>query len=65
MQTFIVLGIIPGTHFQTTFTFWLMVGLSLLCLPLAAYLWHKHYALRAYFAARKIARFIDQYQLSA
>jgi hypothetical protein len=27
MQAFIVLGIIPGTHIQTTLNFWIMVSL--------------------------------------
>ncbi|TAH35395.1 hypothetical protein EYC59_02350 [Candidatus Saccharibacteria bacterium] len=26
MQNFIVLGLVPGTHIQLTFTFWLVVS---------------------------------------
>jgi hypothetical protein len=65
MQSFIVLGIIPGINYQTTFDFWLYTALVLFCLPTAFWLAKKRHVLRAYFAARKINRFINQFQLQA
>jgi hypothetical protein len=65
MQNFIVLGIIPGTNFQTSFNFWLLVGIGLASLPALLFLAHKRHAVRAYFAARKVARLINQLQLPA
>jgi len=63
VQDFIVLGIIPGTDFQTTFNFWLAVGLSfvaLLYVPRYAVL-RRH--IRTYLTARQIARTIDRFDL--
>lgn len=67
MQNFIVLGIIPGTHFQITFDLWLGVGFVLLSAPLAGRLARKRQVLQAYLIARRIARLIDraQFQLPA
>ncbi len=33
MQNFIVLGLVPGTHIQLTFTFWLIVSSIVIGLP--------------------------------
>ncbi len=63
MQNFIVLGIIPGTNYQTTFSFWLTVTISfvaILYIPRYAAMF-RH--LRTYLAARKIARTIDHFDL--
>lgn len=63
MQNFIVLGIIPGTNFQTTFDFWLGAGAVLFSLPLLLRLYHKRHVLHAYLAGRKINHFILHYRL--
>jgi len=63
MQNFIVLGIIPGTHIQTTLNFWIVVAIILSmasCLPRLATLVK---ALRRYLVIRRIARTIDHFDL--
>jgi len=65
MQNFIVLGIVPGTNFQLTFTSVVFAATTLICLPFARYAWHRRFSLRNYIAARLIAHTIDQYQLQA
>jgi hypothetical protein len=65
MQSFIVLGIIPGTNFQLNFSFWISVGITLLCLPILRALWRKRASLYFIVAAVRISWVIDQYQLQA
>lgn len=65
MQSFIVLGIIPGTNFQLNFTFWISTWIMLLCLPIVRKMWRGRTHLLTLFAAVRIARVIGQYQLQA
>jgi hypothetical protein len=65
VQNFIVLGIIPGTDFQTTFTFWVCVATGFAALLMVAHYLPKQYTLQTYFAARKVARLIKNYDLVA
>ncbi|HSX15757.1 MAG TPA: hypothetical protein VLF40_03115 [Candidatus Saccharimonadales bacterium] len=65
MQNFIVLGIVPGTNVQTTFSFWLAVGGTLVALPVLRQLWRKRHVLVAYLRARKVAKLIGRLQLPA
>jgi hypothetical protein len=64
MQSFIVLGIIPGTDIQTNLNFWIMVAalstLFLLRSPIAAlYSAFKHFV-----ALREIANVIEHYEFT-
>jgi hypothetical protein len=65
MQSFIVLGIIPGTNFQLNFSFWISVGVLLFCLPIVRAAWRKRIYLQTLLAAMRISSVIDQYQLLA
>jgi len=40
MSEFIVLGLIPGTHTELTFTFWLIVASALLGVVTLWKIWH-------------------------
>jgi hypothetical protein len=63
MQNFIVLGIIPGTDYQTTFTFWLVVAaivLGLLSLPRIVYMLGR---MRRSYAMWQIAHTINELDL--
>jgi len=62
MQSFIVLGIIPGLNIQTNFTFWVSLTLGVASIPLVLRILRLRYMLRAYLAARKINHFIAEYQ---
>ncbi len=62
MQNFIVLGIVPGTHIQLTFSLWLTIVASLCgALILVRLLMMLH--LRNYLISRKIAGVIDNCDL--
>lgn len=65
MQSFIVLGIIPGTDLQLNFGFWLTVWLGLISLPLLRALWRRRPLFQAYFVGAQLVWFIDRSQLSA
>jgi hypothetical protein len=65
MQSFIVLGIVPGTSFQLTFNFWLYVAILLAASPILRASWRRRNKLREYAVALTLARFIDRYQLPA
>lgn len=65
MENFIVLGIIPGTDYQTTFSFWLGVAGGFVGMVILAKLWRKRHAIQNALAARQIARVISQYQVQA
>ena len=65
MQTFIVLGIIPGTTIQLTFNFWLSVAILLVIIPFLRSLWRHRGSLQIYITALLIARVIARYQLPA
>lgn len=59
MQSFIVLGIIPGTDIQTNFNFWIIIGLLLGVVAFRMHLVAAHERLQAYIIVRKMARVID------
>lgn len=65
MQSFIVLGIIPGTNIQTTLNFWLVVAALVVAItfrrPLQAF---RNFVQRQLIAYR-IARTIDGCQLQS
>lgn len=65
MQSFLVLGLVPGTNIQINFALWVGFIVSLLSLFWLVRLAPKRHAIRAYFIARKVARLIDRYQLAA
>ncbi len=65
MQNFIVLGIIPGTDIQTTFTFWLMVAIGFCALVSLPFVFGAVRRLRAFIVAYRIARTIEQFELIA
>jgi hypothetical protein len=63
MQTFIVLGIVPGTDIQLTFNFWLDVTILLALSPLFRAIWQRRGLAYNYVVGAQLLRFIDQYQL--
>jgi len=65
MQSFIVLGIIPGTNVELNFSFWVAVWSSLICTPLVRALWRRRSLVHEFIVAVKISWFIDRYQVSA
>jgi uncharacterized protein (DUF983 family) len=64
MQNLIVLGIIPGTHIQTTLNFWIAVYLLLSVVVFRARLTLLRSAFQSYLIAVQIARTIDSFELS-
>jgi hypothetical protein len=62
MQSFIVLGIIPGTNLQTTFNFWVMMASMLFCVPLVSKIIRHHMPQRIYQAVLQVAQFMYHYQ---
>jgi len=65
MQDFIVLGIIPGTEYQTTFTFWVAVSAVIIAIPLLIRLWRKRFVLIALVLSAYVAWQISRRQLQA
>jgi hypothetical protein len=65
MQSFIVLGIVPGTNFQLNFDFWLIIAISLATIPFFRSLWRRRSVVSVYIVAFQLERFIAQYQLPA
>lgn len=65
MQSFFVLGLIPGTHIQITFLGWLYVVAVVANAVAILRLAHYRHKLRAYLACRRIAHLIDSYRLAA
>ncbi|HUB93302.1 MAG TPA: hypothetical protein VMB52_02260 [Verrucomicrobiae bacterium] len=63
MQSFIVLGIIPGTTIQTTFNFWVALSVLMLVLVLRRQIVMARRRTQTYIAARRIAHTIDSYTL--
>lgn len=63
MQNFIVLGIIPGTDYQTSLTFWLIISALILSLIFLPQLYFGLEQLRRYLTIRKIARTINHFDL--
>lgn len=64
MQSFIVLGIIPGTNIQTTLNFWVGVAFLLAVYILRGRLWAARSHLRLYLAVRQIAHTIKHCEFS-
>jgi len=65
MQNFIVLGLVPGTHLEITFTLWVCGAVLLAGLPFLRQLWHHRTNIYNYAVALRFARFIDQFQIPA
>jgi hypothetical protein len=63
MQNFIVLGIIPGTNYQTTFNFWLAIAAAFLVLMYIPKYVAVAKHMRTYLGMRQIARTIDHFEL--
>lgn len=62
MQSFIVLGIIPGTNIQTTLNFWITVAIVLTVLASYGRLNASRKWLRRHFAMHQIAYTIENYE---
>lgn len=65
MQSFIVLGIIPGTNIQTNLNFWLIVATALLVFVLRAQLVAARNFIQLLITAQKIAHIINHFELTA
>ncbi len=65
MQNFFVLGLVPGTTIQITFTVWLTTVLLLASAPFLTYAWRHRAQAYNYMIAAEFARFIDRSQLLA
>lgn len=63
MQSFIVLGIIPGTHIQTTLNFWISVYALLSIVLFRARLLLLRNNLQSYMTALQIAHTINSFEL--
>lgn len=63
MQSFIVLGIIPGTHIQTTLNFWLAVYILLSAVVFRTRLLVLRSAIQSYIVAASIAHVINGFEL--
>lgn len=64
MQSFIVLGIIPGTNFQTNLNFWIIVSSLLTLVAMRTQLIAIRNSMQIVMAARKIARTINQFEFT-
>ena len=65
MQNLLVLGLVPGTDFQITFTLWLNAIASLCGLLLMWYAWQHRVQLYTLVVVVRIALVIDQGQILA
>ncbi len=65
MESFIVLGILPGTQYQISFLAWAYATLSTAAVILLIRLAPNRQTIQTFFIAHKVARFIDRYQLQA
>lgn len=65
MQDLIVLGLVPGTDFQITFTMWIYGIMSLFSLSWLRYAWQHRRQLELQLAALHIAFVIDRGQVLA
>lgn len=65
MQSFIVLGLVPGTNIQLNFNFWLAATIVLMSMPAVRALWHRRDLLHTYLIALHISRVIARHQLLA
>lgn len=65
MQSFIVLGIIPGTNIELNFSFWVAVWLGLVCTPAVRALWRRRGLVQEGLVALQIAWFTIAHQVSA
>ena len=64
MQSFIVLGIIPGTHIQTTLNFWIAVYVLLSIVLFRSRLVLVRNAFQSYLIALQIAHTINNFEFS-
>lgn len=64
MQSFIVLGYIPGTNIQTNLNFWLVVYLLVVALVFRTQIVAARRRLQAYLIARLIARTINAFEIA-
>ena len=64
VQSFIVLGIIPGTHIQTTLNFWLAVYMLLSVIFFRTRLVLLRNVIQSYLLAVQIAHTINSFELS-
>lgn len=65
MQNFFVLGLIPGTTIEITFSLWLSTVILTLSSPFLLHAWRRRANLHNYAVALEFARFIDRSQLLA
>ena len=65
MEEFIVLGIIPGTEYQTTFAFWAVVSAVIAAIPALVSLWRRRYALIGFGLSLYITWQISRHRLLA
>ncbi|GEM_PF-1132200 len=63
MQSFIVLGIIPGTNIQTTLNFWLAVTAILVLVTFRRRMWALCSYVQRQLVVRRIAHTIKNYEL--
>jgi galactitol-specific phosphotransferase system IIC component len=63
MQSFIVLGIIPGTNFQTTLNFWLTVAAILVVFSMRKHIILARRQVQRALIARRIAHAIDSCEM--
>ena len=64
MQSFIVLGIVPGTNIQTTLNFWIAVSALLAVVAFRMRLVIARNRLQTYVLARRIARVINAFEIN-
>lgn len=65
MQSFIVLGIIPGTNIQTNLNFWIMVAILLSILTFRMQLFAMRNFVQRELTIRQIAHTINSFELVA
>ena len=65
MQSFIVLGIIPGTNIQTNLNFWIIVSSLLVLIAMRTQLIAMRNFVQLIMATHKIARTINQFEITA
>jgi len=64
MQSFIVLGIIPGTNIQTTLGFWVIISVMLLVVLFRSKIIAIRNFVQFFMAIRKIARTINGFEFT-
>ena len=64
MQSFIVLGYIPGTNIQTNLNFWLVVYVLILAIVFRMHIVTARRRMQSYLVARLIARTINAFEIA-